>query len=162
MLPSNLLSRQQITMPPRSDIPWDKIKASSPDSHIPPFYYDSEPSSQPPKYTNTQAARSPDSPPATISMSKPAVPHRNHSAPANMVAAVLAAPNVDIDAQRRAERKSRTLRERMKGFWERNVSEAYQAAKNTDGSTSSTAELNVLGAKFTSPKPSSNRRQSKK
>lgn len=161
-------------MGPKADIPWDKIKAVTPgpaldhlgrpasDDHIPPKYYDSEPSSQPPKYPNTQAAQSSDSPSDTLSISKPAVPHRGHSAPGNMVAAILASPDVDIDAQRRAERKSRTLGQRMKGFWERNVGEAYRAAKTADGSgnTSSSAEVNVFGARIL--EPSSNRRKSKK
>ncbi|KAF1918347.1 hypothetical protein BDU57DRAFT_515057 [Ampelomyces quisqualis] len=137
-----------------SDVHQNDMKA------MPYHPHSTELSSQPPKYSNTQAAQPPNSPAATKSIIKPAIPHRNHSAPANMVAAILASPYEDLDAQRRAERQGKTLRERWRAFRERNFGEGYDHGRNGGGG--SVAEWNVMGAKTSSGQPSSYRKKSKK
>lgn len=111
-------------------------------NHTPPIYYDSEPSSQPPKYPNHQ----------TPSKFKPTSQHST-GAPASTIAAVLGSQYVDLDAQRRAERKKKTLRERWNDFKDRNFGD-YEETENA-GRTASAAEWNVqsarLGGGLTSP-----------
>jgi hypothetical protein len=113
----------------------------------PPIYYNSEPSSQPPRYPNTQPALSPSisttKSQVTTNSLKPANQHRN-SAPASTVAAVLAFPYDDLDAQRRADRKKKTLRERWRDFKERNFGE-YDQGRGVAGSA---AEWNVQGGRL--------------
>jgi len=113
---------------------------------IPPVYYDSEPSSQPPKYPSLQQNPSvqppPPSPPSQT-LAKPSNPHRN-SAPASTIAAILASPHEDLDAQRRADRKKKTFRERWRDFKDRNFHDDG-GGEDKGPSGASAAELNVMG-----------------
>jgi hypothetical protein len=118
------------------------------DNATPPIYYDSEPSSQPPRYPNTQgtapqsiSATKPQT--TTISPSKPANQYRT-GADASTVAAVLASPYEDLDAQRRADRKKKTISERWRDFKERNFGE-YDQGRDRAGSA---AEWNVQGGRL--------------
>jgi hypothetical protein len=125
------------------------IRSNASEDELPPVYYDSEPSSQPPRYLNASSTESQITPATnhkvtTTSNPKPANPHRN-SAPAATVAAILASPYDDLDAQRRAERKKKTLRERWRDFKERNFSEDHNLEPHP-GYTS--AEWNVQGGKW--------------
>lgn len=105
----------------------------------PPIYYDSEPSSQPPKYNNTSS-------PSSTSATNPRQNHQHrNSAPAATVAAILACPSIDLDAERRANRKRKTIRERWRDFRARNFKEQYDDG-GANGASSS--EWNVLGAKL--------------
>jgi hypothetical protein len=116
-----------------------------------PVYYDSEPSSQPPKYLDRHLTSGRPNPTkrseaagAIITSSpEPTNQHRN-SAHASTVAAVLASPYEDIDAQRRAARKRKTLSERWKDFKERNLGECDKGIERTG----SAAEWNVQGGRI--------------
>ena len=115
-------------------------------NHTPPIYYDSEPSSQPPKYPNHQSLSQPTS-------------HHGTGATASTIAAVPGSEYVDLDAQRRAERKKKTLRERWSEFKDRNFGsseESEDAAK-----TASAAEWNVKGARAGGGLVSPDRRKGK-
>jgi hypothetical protein len=135
------------------------------DDEIPPVYYDSEPSSQPPKYPNahptpglsTSLAKPGAASTTTTSSPKPPTQHRN-SAQASTIAAILASPYEDLDAQRRADRKNKTLRERWKDFKERNFGE-YDEGRDRTGSA---AEWNVQGGKIAGGVATPYRRSSKK
>ncbi|OSS52491.1 hypothetical protein B5807_02451 [Epicoccum nigrum] len=103
-------------------------------NRTPPIYYDSEPSSQPPKHSNHQP------PSKSKHMSQ-----RSTGAPLSTIAAVLGSEYVDLDAQRRAERKKKTLRERWNDFRDRNFG-GYEKPENAAGAASA-AEWNVQGAR---------------
>jgi hypothetical protein len=131
-------------------IPGSSSRNIASDHEVPPVYYDSEPSSQPPKYVNghstigqsTSSTEPGAASTTTTSTSKPTTQHRN-SAQASTVAAILASPYEDLDAQRRADRKNKTLCERWKDFKERNFGE-YDEGRDRTGSA---AEWNVQGGK---------------
>jgi hypothetical protein len=82
----------------------------------PPIYYDSEPSSQQPKYQGSSTIYpQPTSAlnPITSDTKHPKPPHQHrNSAPVANVATILACLHDDLDAQRRADRKKKTVRER--------------------------------------------------
>ena len=103
-------------------------------NHTPPIYYDSEPSSQPPRYPNQQPPSQP----------KPTSQHST-GATASTIAAVLGSEYVDLDAQRRAERKKKTLRERWSDFKDRNFGSSEEL--EDAAMTASAAEWNVQGAR---------------
>ncbi|KAF2850087.1 hypothetical protein T440DRAFT_397703 [Plenodomus tracheiphilus IPT5] len=116
-----------------------------------PIYYNSEPSSQPPQYTNEPSTQAHSGlsviSQATISKLGP---QNHYSAQVATVSAILASPYVDLDAQRRADRKNKTLRERWKDFKERNFSEygAGRYGKESYGEGSSADEWNVQGGRL--------------
>lgn len=115
---------------------------------IPPVYYDSEPSSQPPKYPQPQQPSPNQAPPSSPANnpSNPSNTHRN-STPASTIAAILASPHEDLDAQRRADRKKKSLRERWRDFKDRNFhDDGGSEVKGPSGV--SAAELNVMGGRF--------------
>jgi hypothetical protein len=114
-------------------------------NNTPPTYYDSEPSAQPPKYPNSQST-SPTGP-QTAPKSRPK-PKNQHGAgaPASTIAAVLGSEYADLDAQRRADRKKRALRERWNNFKERNFG-GYDVSEDRAGAASA-AEWNVQGGKL--------------
>jgi hypothetical protein len=143
----------------------NRDRNSARDDEDPPIYYDSEPSSQPPRYPNTNPSQTESSsftkPPVStnkISTPSPVNQHRN-SAQASTVAAVLALPYEDLDAQRRADRKNKTLRQRWKDFKERNFGQEYDESRDGVGSS---AEWNVQGGKFGGGMASPYRRKSTK
>ncbi|KAH7068131.1 hypothetical protein BKA63DRAFT_521192 [Paraphoma chrysanthemicola] len=109
---------------------------------MPPIYYDSEPSGQPPGYPNAQFTTA--QPQLSDSQPKPPNRHRD-SAPASTIAAVLATGYDNLDAQRRAERKNKTLRERWRGFKERNFGDVDVSEDRAQAG--SAAEWNVMGGK---------------
>lgn len=104
----------------------------------PPIYYDSEPSAQPPKYPDGQFT-------STESRSK-AIDQFSAGAPASTIAAVLGSDYVDLDAQRRAGRKKKTIRERWNDFKERNFG-AYDISEDRAGAASA-AEWNMQGGRI--------------
>lgn len=110
----------------------------------PPIYYDSEPSSQPPQYPDHRHSQSQVEPTSSTRLQAPTKPphqHRN-SAPASTIHAILASPHVDLDAERRANRKSKTLRQRWRDFKERNFHDDHDLSyESTSG-----PEWNVKGA----------------
>lgn len=128
------------------------------DDEIPPEYFDSEPSSQPPKYLklhNSEASH-----PSTSAASSSRPPHRHtNSASANTIAAILASPYDDLDAQRRADRKKKSLRERWRAFKERNLMFEYDAGQESGGSA---ADWNVMGARPSGGMQTANRKNSQK
>jgi hypothetical protein len=146
-------------------IPDSSSRNITSDDEVPPIYYDSEPSSQPPKYHNGlstpgQSISSTEPGVAsttTTSSPKPTNQHRN-SAQASTVAAILASPYEDLDAQRRADRKNKTLRERWKDFKERNFGEYDEGIDRTG----SAAEWNVQGGRVAGGVATPYRRNSKK
>lgn len=86
-----------------------------------PAYYDSEPSSQPPKYHRaTTSTSSTSSSPIPLSQTRPKLqsqpqdPNRGSGAPAATIAALLAPPSAFDD-----ETQKKSLRERWKAFKER-------------------------------------------
>lgn len=114
----------------------------------PSVYYNSEPSSQPPTYPD-QSVKSQSkaaAPPNTSSASRPSNTHRG-SVPASTIHAI--SPYVDLDAERRAARKNKTMRERWRDFRERNFTrdthEDVPGEKNYS-TYSSGPQLNVFGA----------------
>jgi len=108
----------------------------------PPVYYDSEPSSQPPKYPINQSKST--SAAKLQTPTKPPNQHRN-SAPASTIHAILASPEVDLDAQRRADRKNKSLRQRWRDFKDRNFHDDYEYEQQV-ASGASGPEWNVKGA----------------
>ncbi|OAL52442.1 hypothetical protein IQ07DRAFT_372201 [Pyrenochaeta sp. DS3sAY3a] len=83
-----------------------------------PAYYDSEPSSQPPKYHRaTTSTSSASSSPTPLSQTRPKLrsqpqdPNRGSGAPAATIAALLAPPSAFDD-----ETRKKSLRERWKAF----------------------------------------------
>jgi hypothetical protein len=145
--------------------PTNPTRNSTRDDELPPVYYNSEPSSQPPRYPDARSgpatlssSSKPNVPSANISTLDPGNQHR-YSAQASTVAAVLASPYIDLDAQRRADRKSKTLRERWKDFKERNFGQEYNDSKDRSGSS---AEWNVQGGKLSGGLVSPYRRKSTK
>ncbi|KAH7380399.1 hypothetical protein DE146DRAFT_671347 [Phaeosphaeria sp. MPI-PUGE-AT-0046c] len=125
---------------------------------IPPNYFDSEPSSQPPSYPNLHYSQFSRPSVSTASDSRP--PHRHHnSASANTVAAILASPYEDLDAQRRADRKKKSLRERWRAFKERNLTFEYDTSQESGGSA---ADWNVMGARPSGGLQTANQKRSQK
>jgi hypothetical protein len=130
-----------------------------------PVYYDSEPSSQPPRYLNrhpisrqSNSSRKPEATNSTTASSpKPTDQHRS-SAQASTVATILASPYEDLDAQRRALRKKKTLSERWKDFKERNLGE-YDEGIERMGSA---GEWNVQGGRIAGGLATPHRRKSRK
>ncbi|KAI4701142.1 hypothetical protein J4E89_010718 [Alternaria sp. Ai002NY15] len=118
----------------------------------PPIYYDAEPSAQPPKYPDNIS---------TSTLSRPVPTNQRHSsgAPASTIAAVLGSEYTDIDAQRRAERKKKTLRERWNDFKERNFGD-YDLTEDRAGAGSA-AEWNVQGGRLSGGMASPYRRKGK-
>lgn len=111
----------------------------------PPVYYNSEPSSQPPQYPGHHAqlqwkAAGSTSVPPTI---KPPNRHRD-SAPATTIHAI--SPYIDLDAERRAERNGKSLRQRLKGFVDRNFRNEYEDPDGQQRHVGSAPKLNVFGA----------------
>ena len=119
----------------------------------PPIYYDAEPSAQPPKYPDNKS---------TSPASRPAPTNQRHSsgAPASTIAAVLGSEySSDLDAQRRADRKKKTLRERWNDFKERNFGD-YDLSEDRAGAGSA-AEWNVQGGRVGGGMASPYRRKGK-
>jgi hypothetical protein len=114
---------------------------------VPPIYYDSEPSSQPPKYPKAQDAAPHKLLELTPQHPKPSHQHRN-SAPASTVAAILASGYDDLDAQRRADRKKKMLRQRWKDFKERNSKFDEHEDMGDAAGLASSAEWNMQGARL--------------
>jgi hypothetical protein len=113
----------------------------------PPIYYDSEPSSQPPRsltqHTQTQVPPTPNPSATTQPPNKPPNQHRN-SAPASTIHAI--SPYVDLDAERRTNRKSKSLRERWKYFKERNFHDDHVGENQASGSSG--PQINVMGGRL--------------
>lgn len=125
------------------------------DDEIPPEYFDSEPSSQPPNYQKPHISQP--SHPGTPTASSSRTTHRHHnSASANTVAAILASPYIDLDAQRRADRKKKSLRERWKDFRERNLVYDFDPNQESGGSA---RDWNVMGAKPSGGMQTANRKR---
>jgi hypothetical protein len=144
--------------------PTNQNRNSTRDDEDPPIYYDSEPSSQPPRYRNINSSQpesssftKPQGPINKMSTPTPLNQHRN-GAQASTVAAILASPYEDLDAQRRADRKNKTLRQRWRDFKERNFGE-YDESRDGAGSS---AEWNVQGGKLGGGMVSPYRRKSTK
>ena len=118
----------------------------------PPIYYDAEPSAQPPKYPDNKS---------TSPTSRPAPTNQRHStgAPASTIAAVLGSEYTDLDAQRRADRKKKTLRERWNDFKERNFGD-YDLTEDR-AAAGSAAEWNVQGGRVGGGMASPYRRKGK-
>jgi hypothetical protein len=138
----------------KSDIDQDHlvVENSNPRStatieDTPPIYYDSEPSSQPPRYltqhTQTQVQPKPNPSATTPPANKPPNQHRN-SAPASTIHAI--SPYVDLDAERRTNRKSKSLRERWKDFKERNFHDDHAGENQASGSSG--PQINVMGGRL--------------
>jgi len=125
----------------------------------PPIYYDAEPSAQPPKYPTNPSTSSTD--PQKQPTSRPAPTNQRHSsgAPASTIAAVLGSEYTDLDAQRRADRKKKTLRERWNDFKERNFGD-YDLSEDRAGAGSA-AEWNVQGGRVGGRMASPYRRKGK-
>lgn len=111
----------------------------------PPIYYDSEPSAQPPRYPDNQRTSSTEPQTSPTSQSKSTNQHST-GAPASTIAAVLGSEYADLDAQRRADRKKKTLRERWNDFKERNFS-SYDVSEGKAGAQSA-SEWNVKGGRL--------------
>lgn len=112
---------------------------------IPPIYYDSEPSAQPPRYPNNQRASCTEPQTAPTSRPEPRI-QRGAGAPASTIAAVLSSGYADLDAQRRADRKKKTLSERWNDFKGRNFS-SYDVSEDRAGAGSA-PEWNVQGGRL--------------
>ncbi|KAF3010996.1 hypothetical protein E8E13_010708 [Curvularia kusanoi] len=108
----------------------------------PPIYYDSEPTAQPPRYPDERCASSNDPQTALKSRHKP-TNQQSTGASASTIAAVLGSGYADLDAERRANRKKKTLRERWIDFKGRNFS-SYNASEDRAGAGSA-PEWNVQG-----------------
>jgi hypothetical protein len=146
----------------------DQSRDAIVEDEVVPIYYDSEPSSQPPKYLNIQNGTASTSQysqattsPALAAMTTPIPPntHRN-SAPAATVAAVLASPYEDLDTQRREHRKNKTLRQRWRDFKDRNFHDDGDEVGSAG--VGSAAEWNVMGGKLSSGQPSPYRKEERK
>lgn len=112
-----------------------------------PVYYDSEPSSQPPRYADKLSTQTQFASPADAKVKRihqMSEPQHHEIVSAATVSAVLASPYDDLDAQRRAHRKRRTLRERWRDFRERN----FFVEMRKDEAYGSAAEWNVQGARI--------------
>jgi len=112
-------------------------------NETPPIYYDAEPSAQPPKYPDNPSTSSTD--PQKGPSSRPKPTNQHSGAPAGTIAAVLGSEYTDLDAQRRADRKKKTLRERWNDFKERNFGD-YDLSEDRAGAASA-AEWNVQGGR---------------
>jgi len=110
----------------------------------PPIYYDAEPSAQPPKYPDKPSTSPTEQQKGPSSRPKPTNQHSG--APARTIAAVLGSEYTDLDAQRRAERKKKTLRERWSDFKERNFGD-YDLSEDR-AAAGSAAEWNVQGGRM--------------
>jgi len=110
-----------------------------------PVYYNSEPSSQPPRYPsqNTQDQQKSTASASAPLANKPPNRHRD-SAPASTIHAI--SPYVDLDAERRAERKDKSLGQRLKGFINRNFRDGYEDPDGQNRVGGSAPKLNVFGA----------------
>ncbi|OAK95518.1 hypothetical protein IQ06DRAFT_297721 [Phaeosphaeriaceae sp. SRC1lsM3a] len=133
-----------------------QIRERHNNDEIPPEYFDSEPSSQPPNYLKLHSSKSSQPSTSTASGSRPAHQHHN-SASADTVAAILASPYEDLDAQRKADRKKNSIRERWRAFKERNFNYEYDASQESGGSA---AEWNVMGARPSGGMQTANRKKS--
>ncbi|XP_014557208.1 hypothetical protein COCVIDRAFT_37335 [Bipolaris victoriae FI3] len=102
-----------------------------------PTYYDSEPSAQPPKYPDGQFI--------STGLRSKDIDQCSAGAPASTIAAILGSGYVDLDAQRRADRKKKTIRERWNDFKERNLG-TYNVSEDRAGAASA-AEWNMQGAR---------------
>jgi hypothetical protein len=111
----------------------------------PPIYYDSEPSAQPPKYPSNQST-SPTEPLTAPTLRPKPVNQHGTGAPASTIAAVLGSEYIDLDAQRRADRKKKTFRERWNDFKERNF-RGYDVSEDKAGAASA-AEWSVQGGRL--------------
>ena len=111
----------------------------------PPIYYDAEPSAQPPSYPNSQTTSPTELQKRPASRPKPTNQHST-GASASTIAAVLGSEYTDLDAQRRADRKKKTLRERWNDFKERNLGD-YHVSEDRAGAASA-AEWNVQGGRL--------------
>jgi hypothetical protein len=111
----------------------------------PPIYYNAEPSAQPPSYPNNQSTSPTELQKRPASRSKP-TNQRSTGASASTMAAVLGSEYTDLDAQRRADRKKKTLRERWNNFKERNLGD-YDVSEDRAGAASA-AEWNVQGGRL--------------
>jgi hypothetical protein len=146
-------------------MPTSSTRNTASEDEVPPMYYDSEPSGQPPKYLHghsisgqsTLSAKPEAAKTSTTSSSKPTNQHHN-SAPTSTIAAILALPHEYLDAQRRAARKNKTLRERWKDFKERNFGD-YDESNERTGSA---AEWNVQGGRIAGGTATPYRKKSKK
>jgi hypothetical protein len=110
----------------------------------PPIYYDAEPSAQPPKYPNNQSTSPTEPQKGPKSQPRPTKQHST-GAPASTITAILGSEYTDSDAQRRADRKKKTLRERWNDFKERNFGD-YDVSEDRAGAASA-AEWNVQGGR---------------
>ncbi|KAF2822147.1 hypothetical protein CC86DRAFT_96361 [Ophiobolus disseminans] len=120
----------------------------------PPIYYDSEPSGQPPQYPNNQSTQRQVRPTSSTTLQTPIKPphqHRN-SAPAATINAILASPHVDLDAERRANRKNKTLRERWRDFMDRTFHNNYEKDEWRVARAKG-PELNVWGTRLKASTP---------
>ncbi|CAN9255209.1 unnamed protein product [Alternaria alternata] len=111
----------------------------------PPIYYDAEPSAQPPSYPNNLSTSPTGLQKGPASRPKPTNQHST-GAPASTIAAVLGSGYTDLDAQRRADRKKKALRERWRDFKDRNFG-AYDVSEDKAGAASA-AEWNVQGGRL--------------
>jgi hypothetical protein len=114
---------------------------------VPPIYYDSEPSSQPPKYSKDQDAAPHKLLKLTPPHPEPSHQHRS-SVTASTVAAILASGYDDLDVQRRPDRKKKTLRQRWKDFKERNSKFDEHEDRGDAAGLASAAEWNMQGARL--------------
>ncbi|KAH6857417.1 hypothetical protein BKA58DRAFT_394142 [Alternaria rosae] len=124
----------------------------------PPIYCDAEPSAQPPKYPDNQSTSPTDLQKGPTSRPKPTNQHRT-GAPASTIAAVLGSEYTDLDAQRRADRKKKTLRERWNDFKERNFGD-YDVSEDRAGAASA-AEWDVQGGRLSGGMATPYRRKGK-
>ena len=134
----------------------DRNKVDSDDT--PPIYYDAEPSAQPPSYPNNQSTPPTELQKGPASRPKPTNLHST-GAPASTIAAVLGSEHTNLDAQRRADRKSKTLRERWNDFKERNLG-AYDISEDRAGAASA-VEWNVQGGRLSGGLATPYRRKTK-
>jgi hypothetical protein len=124
----------------------------------PPIYYDAEPSAQPPSYPDKQSMSPTELQKEPMSRPKPTNQHST-GAPKSTIVAVLGSESTDLDAQRRADRKRKTLRERWNDFKERN-SRAYDISEDRAGAASA-AEWNVQGGRLSGGLATPYRRKAK-
>ncbi|KAF2024613.1 hypothetical protein EK21DRAFT_117592 [Setomelanomma holmii] len=93
---------------------------------------------------NHHATQTPNIEPSATKL-EPANQHRD-SAPVSTIAAVLATGYDDLDAQRRADRKNKTLRERWRDFKARNFRD-YDVAEDRAQAEGRGGDWNVVGGK---------------
>jgi hypothetical protein len=106
-----------------------------------PRYYDSEPSSQPPKYDKAATPATSTTPRSSLQPpTRPQAHHTGSGAPAATVAALLASSEPET-------RDKKPLRERWKDFKERNFHSDISDAGNWDKTTrGSSSQWNAFGA----------------